>query len=164
MHKRAFVYIIVFSFLLVSCGLNRHTAQEFYNKISGINDTLDKLTTDWHDLLDKAEVTKNYSTLAPVRTNLGAFISRSRSTVASMQRIPETEALLAREDALLETQSGTVADVYPVFEQFTEFTPKRAIDSNMARLNTDLTTEKSGVADVKKLLQVIAQKNDLKKK
>lgn len=163
MQKSVLLICILVTTLISSCGLNRHTAQEFCNKISGVNDTLDKLTTDWHNLLEKAEVTKNYPELRQTRIALGSFISVSRSMIASTPRTKETEKILAMEDALLETQSNMVSEVYPAFELYSEFTPKEQIAKSLALLGSDLMNEKEKVAEIKRELDVIAIKNDVKK-
>jgi len=163
MQKSILLICILFTMLISSCGLNSHTAKEFCDKVSGVNDTLDKMTTDWHDLLDKAEVTKNYPDLLPARIALGSYISRSRSMIANTPRTKETEKILTMEDALLETQSGMVAEVYPKFEQYSEFTPKEQIARSKALLGSDLMNEKEKVAEIKRALDIIATKNDVKK-
>ncbi len=163
MHKSVLFFCLALTMLSASCSFQKKLqSQDFYSKLIVINDSLDKLTTEWHSLRDQASISKNYAALAPSRIALGAYISRSRSTVANIVTTPEIEQIKNEEDALLLNQSSMVAEVYPNFEQFNEYTPKDIMDKNIGLVSNDLMNEKSKVATIKKMLDVFAAKNKLK--
>ena len=151
MQKKALVFCLFSVVLLSSCGFQeKHEALEFYTKLSVINDSLDRMTTEWHNVRDQASVNKNYTALNPLRISLGAFIARNRSIVVNMPVTHETEKIKNDEDALLTTQTNLVAEVYPNFEQFNEYTPKEVMDKNITMLGDDLVTMKTKIASIKK--------------
>lgn len=165
MHKSLLQLLVVLSFIMSSCGMaEKHEAQEFYAKMTGINDTLDMMTTEWHTMRDEAMVKKTYNSLTPVRIKLGAYISASRSYVANVLPTKNNERVKNTMDSLLTMQSAKVADVYPAFEQLTEFTPKESVDKSITALGDDLLVVKSMTATIKKQLQLFAVKYDIKKK
>ena len=157
---RSLLFICLFSSLLMpSCGFQeKHDAQEFYSRLNSINDSLDKMVTQWHDSLDRAQLTKNYNELGAVRTRLGAFISESRLYVANTPGTSGNEKLKNLEDSLLATQSAKVSDIYPVFEQFSAFTPKDILDKNKALLYDDIDGVKMQLVGIRKA-QVAFVKN-----
>ena len=154
----------IFMLLMPSCGFKeKHEAVEFYNKITNINDTLFRMTTAWHDTLDRAVLKKNYSNLPAPRTDLGAFISRSRAMLGDMVPTPENEKLKDAEESLLEARAQRVADIYPVFEPLSELTPKETVAKNLALIRGDVDSEKAGIDTVKRFLKVYAEKYRMKK-
>ena len=163
MRKSAIILCMSFIVFCSSCGWNSHSAQEFYGKMTAINDTLDLLTSTWHDQLNKATIDKNYSALTPIRIELGAFIARSRAALPGLEQNDETEKILAKESTLLETRSSVVAEIYPNFDNLTEFTPNAEMSKNMTAVLNDLREEKAAVAEVNKMLQAIAVKYKLKR-
>ena len=163
MPGKALIYCCIAIFIVSSCGITKkHDAQEFCNRISGINDTLDNLTSDWHALFDKALIHKNFSTLFNDRVALGSYISKSRAEIANMIPNSETSKILVDEDSLLSMQATMVSDVYPNFEPLTDLTPKETIDKNVRLLLDDLGTEKAANMQIKKLLQAYGAKYNVK--
>ena len=163
--QRSFLLVFLFiSLCISSCGFkDKHDAQDFYNSITGINDSLNRMTTEWNDMLDKAIVHKNYSSLTTCRTTLGAFISESRSTVANMETASYNEKIKNNMEALLSTQSAKVAEVYPAFELYSALTPKITLDNSITQLGDDLNSEKMASESIKKSLAALASKYGLKK-
>ncbi len=150
--------------MTTSCGFQKKLQlQDTYTKITVVNDSLDKLTSQWHTLRDQASISKNYTALAPARIALGSFISRGRASVANIVVTPENEAVMNEEDQLLLNQSTLVAEVYPNFEQFNEYTPKETMDKNVSLIANDLVNVKEKVASIKKMLEKFAAKNNIKK-
>ncbi len=150
--------------MTTSCGFQKKLQlQDTYTKITVVNDSLDKLTSQWHTLRDQASISKNYTALAPARIALGSFISRGRASVANIVVTPENEAVMNEEDQLLLNQSTLVAEVYPNFEQFNEYTPKETMDKNVSLITNDLVNVKEKVASIKKMLEKFAAKNNIKK-
>jgi predicted PurR-regulated permease PerM len=165
MFRSLLFFCLITSFLFSSCGFQeKHDAQQFYNRLNGINDSLDKMVTQWHDSLDQAMLRKNYSELATIRTGIGAFISSSRSYVANTGTTAGNDRLKTLEDSLLVTQSAKVTDIYPAFEQFSLFTPKEIIDKNKALLYDDLDGVKMQLVGIRKAQAAFAAKYTLKKK
>lgn len=164
MRIRSVLFFVFITIMSSSCGFKQKLViQDFYTKVSVVNDSLDKLTTQWHTLRDQASISKNYAALSPARIELGAFISRARSAVANIPVVPELEKVKNEEDALLQNQSTMVAEVYPAFEQFNEYTPKDVVDKSVSQITNDLLDEKAKTASIKKMLADLAKKNDLKK-
>ncbi len=162
--RKSLLICVLATALLSSCGFKEKIVwQEFYTKTIAINDSLDKLTTQWHTLRDQASISKNYGNLAPARIELGSFIARARSTFANLPVTPQTEKIKNDEDALLLNQSNMVAEVYPAFEQFNEYTPKEVVDKSLGQITNDLVDEKSKVTAINKALEAFAKAHSLKK-
>jgi hypothetical protein len=142
----------------------KHDAQDFYARMAGINDSLDMFTSQWHQLRDSAMVNKNFSALAPARIQLGSFIASSRAAVANILPNGKNEGIKKDLQTLLETQSGKVAEVYPAFEQLTEFTPKETVEKNLKALGDDLLSEKAASSAIRSKLELYSIKYELKKK
>lgn len=164
MRNGLLLFTLASMLLTASCGFQKKLQlQDTYTKITVVNDSLDKLTSQWHSLRDQASISKNYSALAPARIALGSFISRGRASVANIVITPENEAIMNEEDQLLLNQSTLVSEVYPNFEQFNEYTPKETMDKNTSLIVNDLMNVKTKVAAIKKMLEKFAAKNDIKK-
>ncbi len=150
--------------LLSSCGFEeKHDAKQLYYRVAGINDTLDRMTSDWHQKLDQALVSKNFNELQPLRRELGTFISQSRLAISSVASTKGTDKVKADEDNLLATQSAMVAEVYPNFERFSALTPKEELDKALALLSNDLVAEKTAITLVKSDLDTMDAKYKIKK-
>lgn len=164
MRNLLLLFVAVLVMGISSCGVKEKlVVQEMYSKYSAINDTLDKMTTQWHNLRDQASISKNYAPLAPARIALGSFIARARSSVANIPQTAENEKLKSEEDALLLQQSTMAAEVYPSFEQFNEYTPKEVVDKSISQITDDLLNMKAKTAKVKSMMDVFVKKYDLKK-
>ena len=162
--RKSLLLCVLASAVLSSCGFKEKIVwQDFYSKTIAINDSLDKLTTQWHTLRDQASISKNYSSLAPARIELGSFIARARSTFANLPSTPQTEKMKNDEDMLLLNQSNMVAEVYPTFEQFNEYTPKEVVDKSLGQITNDLIDEKAKVSAINRALEGFAKIHDLKK-
>ena len=163
---RSLIMVCLISCLLMpSCGFQqKHDAQAFFNRLNGINDSLDRMVTQWHDSLDHAILRKSYTELAAVRTDIGVFISNSRLYVVNTVVTAENEQLKNLEDSLLVTQSEKVTNLYPVFEQFSSFTPKEILDKNKALLYDDLDAVKMQLKGIRKAESIFAAKYSLKNK
>jgi len=149
--------------LFSSCGFKeKHDAQELYLRVTGINDTLEKMTIDWHDKLDRAVVKKNFFELGPLRTALGSYISDSRNALSKMPATSANEKLRNDEDNLLSNRSAVVADVYPLFEMYSALTPKDVLKKNLLLLVHDLDSSKAHFLTVKNDLKAYADKYQLK--
>jgi len=146
-----------------SCGYYEHRErQQLYAQIKLTNDTLDRLTREWHSLLDIALRTKNFSVLNTGRIELGQFLSRRRSAIADMELPADAEPLRGSEGVFLSTQADMVADVYPKFELFNDLTPDSTIHNQLAEVSKDMGTELSWNLTIKKSLSTFASRNNLK--
>lgn len=156
---------LVTSLLISSCGFQeKHDTLEFNTRVSTINDSLDKMVTQWHDSLDHALLKQTFIELQNVRIGLGEFIAGSRLFVANTPPTKSNERLKNLEDSLLLTQSGKVAEIYPTFEQFSALTPKETLDKTKALLFDDIESIKVQLIAIRKEQAVIAGKNPKKKK
>ncbi len=162
---RGTIYICLIATLFISsCGFQeKHDTLEFNNRVNSINDSLNRMVTQWHDSLDQAMLKKTFIELQNVRISLGEFIANSRLYVANTPPTKSNEKLKNLEDSLLVTQSGKVADIYPAFEQFSALTPKESLDKTKALLFDDLDAMKAQLAAIR-IEQTIIEGNVRKKK
>ena len=151
--------ITVFS----SCSYYDHkTKQLFYDQLSGTNDSLDKMTDDWHQMLEKAVASKSFAGLAPLRTKMGLFISRNRSKIANIEVPQNLEGLRDSEEVFLSNQANTISEAYSTFEPYNDITPNEEIQNQLKLVVSDEETESSASGAIRKSLQAFAQKNGLK--
>ena len=160
--------IVLFSCLVVSlffssCGFYaQRQKQLLYTQISATNDTLDRMTREWHQLLDKAVRSKNFSTLHDNRVKIGQFISRSRSAIANAELPPDAEVLRESEGVFLSNQAVVVSDVYPQFESFNELTPDEKIQKTLIAVAGDQDNELAWKLTIRKSLDAFAIKNGIR--
>ncbi len=163
--RNTILYSLIAVFLLSSCGFEeKRGAKEFYGNVLLLNDSLNRLTNDWHTELNRANQNKSYENLINFRLRLGQFLGRNRNYIANIPINERNERLLNAEIALLENQSNLVADVYPIFEQFSSLTPKPQLDSAISKLGYDLSNQRLGIDSIKKQLDDYAKKYSFKKK
>jgi len=134
----------------------------FYDELTGTNDSLDKMTDDWHQTLDKAALSKNFSALAPLRTKMGLFISRNRAKIANIEVPKNTEGLRDSEEVFLSNQATIISEAYPTFEPYNDITPNEEIQNQLKLVASDEETETAASAAIRKSLQAFAKKNELK--
>ncbi len=163
---RGSIFICLIAIVFISsCGFQeKHDTLEFNTRVTTINDSLANMVTQWHDSLDHALLKQSYIELQNVRIGLGEFIAGSRLYVANTPPTKSNEKLKNLEDSLLVTQSAKVADIYPLFEQFSALTPKETMDKTKALLFDDLESIQAQMAAIRKEQAVIAGKNPKKKK
>jgi hypothetical protein len=165
MEKAILVGLLFIGVFLSSCDL--YTTNDklmAYNRISGINDTLDKMTNEWHRLLDNAVSGKNYSALRPYRMSIGLFLNNSRATVSGLKINPVSENLIDSEEVFLATQDSIVSELYPNFDAFTDLTPDETIQAQLKLIVGDQANEAAGSAAIRRSLTAFALKNNLNKK
>jgi hypothetical protein len=156
------VLMVVF---LSSCGFyGRKQKQELYDQIVATNDSLHRMTKEWHSILEKAVMMKNFSPLRPQRVQLAQFLSRRRSSIANLDLPPEAETLRGSEQVFLTSQSAMVSDVYPGFELYTDLTPDSTIQNHLRLVEKDMDTELAWNLTIQKSLDAFTQKNRIKKK
>lgn len=161
--QRKLVFCVFAITFFSSCGYYEHKQRQMLlSQIKVTNDSLDKMTKDWHLLLDRAVKTKSFSDLNACRISLGQFISRKRSTIADMELPADAEPLRGSEGVFLSTQSGMVSDVYPKFEAYNDSTPDSTIQNQWRQVSNDLQTEVSWNLTMKKALDAFALKNNIK--
>ncbi len=155
--------LILTSVIFSSCGFYEHRERQMlFNEITATNDSLDKLVRGWHQALEKAVFTKNFSTLGSERIKIGQFFSRRRSLIANLELPPDAHTLRESEDVFLTAQSVMVTDVYPRFEPFNDLTPRDTIQARRKLVAADQDTELAWKLTIKKSLDAFAIKNNLK--
>ncbi len=160
-------FILISSFfaitLLSSCSYYDHkTKQEFYNELAGTNDSLDRMTFDWFQGLNRAIASRNFSGLAPLRTKMGLFVSKHRAKIADIEVPPNSDGLRDSEEVFLSNQSTIITDAYPAFEPFNDITPIEDIQNQLRAVVNDQEVEAAASAALRKKLQEFARKNSLK--
>jgi len=163
MYRTSLLFLLLLGMLFSSCSYYDHkTKQSFYDLLSGTNDSLDKMTADWHQLLEKATVTKSFSGLAPLRTKMGLFMTRNRAKIADIEVPLNSDALRDSEEVFLSTQANVISEAYPPFEPFNDITPNEDIQNQMKLVVSDLESETAASAAIRKSLLAFAQRNALK--
>jgi len=163
MPRTLLLILIVVMNLFSSCGFyDQKAKQVFYELVSGTNDSLDRMTTDWHRILDRSKITKNFAALAPFRNKMGLFISRNRAKIADIEVPQSLAGLRDSEEVFLSTQANIISDAYPAFEPFNDITPEDDIQNQMKLVANDLETETSFSEAIRKSLRAYAQSNRLK--
>lgn len=148
---------------LGSCGFYEHKERiELYKQIVATNDSLDKMTREWHMLLNSAVRTGDYSALHSSRVKLGQFISRRRSVIASLEVPSDAATLRESEGVFLSTQAAMISDVYPQFEAYTALTPDETVQKSLKLVSKDLETEMAWNLTIKKSLDAFVKKQKLK--
>jgi hypothetical protein len=135
-----------------------------YTQISATNDTLDRLTREWHQLLRLSTKDKNFFRLKQCRIKIGQFLSRNRPVVANLRVRPDSQPLIDSEEAFLANQATIATDVYTPFESYNEMTPNDLINTQLKAVVNDLSTEIAGKAAMDRSLQAYIVRNKIKLK
>jgi hypothetical protein len=163
MQKTFYICCLLSVLFLSSCGFYEHRQRQVLcTQIKTTNDSLDRLTRNWHDALEKAMKTRNFSGLMPLRIQLAQFLSRRRSVIADLELPADAEALRGSEGMFLSSQVAVVTDVYPRFEQFNDLTPDSALFNRVQLVAGDVQTELSWKLTIKRALDAFAAKNGIK--
>ena len=153
MQKIAAIAIFVFLIIFSSCGLQeKKDAQVFYNRISGINDTVGNMTAKWHHMLDTGLAHKNFTGLLPVRMQLGSYLSQVRQEIGNIRTTPKNAIIKREEDLMLQRQGAMVAEIYPQFELYSEFTPREQINISLKLLGNDNVNLRTTLNQINQLL------------
>src|SRR4051812_38267424 len=101
-HKSIVILLLLPALFIASCGIfQRKEKIAVYNQVLVTNDTLDKMTQEWHMLLSKALTTKNFTYLAPHRIRMAQFLGRNRPKIANMEISPSAESIRDSEEVYL---------------------------------------------------------------
>ncbi len=163
MRKTALLFILAASVVFISC--NHYPKQDkvkLYKQLTQINDTLTFMTKEWHLLLNRAVISKNYSRLSGYRVDIARFLERSRTTVGNMRVYPESAAIIDSEMIFLGNQTAMVSEVYYKFDSYNELTPRETVEANLRLVTDDLPTEIAGSVAMKRSLEAFATRNKLK--
>jgi hypothetical protein len=162
MQKTSLIGLVLMVVLFSSCGYyERKENIALYNQIKSTNDSLDKMTREWHHMLDKAVIDRNFDSLHPLRLKMGEFLNRKRGVIANLEVPASAENLKGSEQVFLSAQANAVAEIYPAFEQFNELTPDATVKNQLKVLAGDLETETAWVITLKKSLEAFATKNNI---
>ncbi len=149
--------------LFSSCGhMERDRKYFMYYKISATNDSLELMTKEWHQLLDKAVLDNSYTTLAPYRLKMGKFLSKNRNQIGDLNITSSNEPLVDSELAFLSARATIVTDVYPKFEPFNEMTPPDLLKKQLKTVANDMENEIAANNGIKRSLYSFVVKNKLK--
>jgi len=135
-----------------------------YTQITATNDTLDKLTREWHQLLYMSTRDKNFTRLQPSRIKIGQFLSRNRAIIANMQVRQDSQNLIDSEEVYLSNQATVVSDVYTPFEEYNEMTPNDNINGQLKLVANDLNNVVSGKNAISQSLQAYLTRNKMQVK
>jgi hypothetical protein len=164
MRSRLFLIMVV-SALLASCGFReKQEAQIFYDQLNGINDTVQILTWRWYEFLDTARESQDYTVLYHKRLQLGSYLSEVRSKVANMRPTKNNEKIKNLEELFLAEQAIKVSEVYPLFEQYSGFTPNEVLNGSLKQLGNDRQHMRITINGIKKRLAEYAKLYGLKVK
>ena len=162
MVKTTLIFLIAYTVFFGSCAVfQRKEKVQVFNQITLTNDTLDKMTQEWHQMLKKAIVTKNFTYLAPHRIRMAQFLGRNRPKIANLEITPSSEAIRDSEEVFLTNQATVISEVYPLFESNNDLTPPDVVQNQLKSLGNDLENETSTSAAIKQSLNNYAKKNGL---
>ena len=151
--------------LFASCERIDHKKNlDAYYRISAINDSVDKMTKTWHQMVLKAAGDKNFTGLAPYRLNIGKFLARNREAVSNITTTEGGEMIVDSEITFLSVRAAAVSDLYPRFELFNDLTPDDVLREQLKYLPADLENEMTANAAMKKTLWAFATKNASKER
>jgi hypothetical protein len=143
--------------LLSSCGrIARQKKLELYTEISTTNDSLTKMTREWHQMLDRAVGDKQFGTLPPYRLKMGQFMNRHRSNIANIRTNEDNASILDSETNFLAARAMIISDMYPRFEAFNDMTPAENINGELRAMGDDVDSEDVGYMAMKKSLRAYA--------
>lgn len=163
MQRIVLAAIIFTSFFVSSCGFYDHRARILLCKeVGATNDSLYSMTRNWHMLLDRALITKNFGLLHDYRIKLGQFISNRRSLIANMELPADAETLRQSEDVFLSAQSDVISNIYPEFEAYADLTPDETLQRSLAKVKGDEDNVLAWKLTIRKSMEVFIQKHGLK--
>ena len=165
--EKPVLFCLLFMVVIFLSSCEFYTTKEklaTYNRISGINDSLDKMTKEWHRLLDNAVSGKNYTALRPYRLGIAGFLDRDREVVANLKMNTYSENLIDSEEVFLNNQASVVSDLYANFEIFTEMTPDETIQGQLKQVVGEQDSEMAGSRAIRRSLQAFVKNNNLKLK
>lgn len=163
---RFFLVCLLFgSFAFSSCDyVPAKKKQMIYDKISGTNDTVDKMTREWYRQLSLSLKDRNFSRLSQYRIAKAEFLSSHRSAIANLRIDAAATNLLDSEEVYLSNQAAAVNDVYTLFEAYNEMTPPDVINAQLQKIAYDQGTEITWNAAMKRSLLAYGRKDKLKMK
>ncbi|MCW3121710.1 MAG: hypothetical protein JWQ38_1202 [Flavipsychrobacter sp.] len=161
---RTFIACLVLSIAFCSCSdfVPSKKKVQVYTLISSTNDSLDKMTREWHQQLFLSTKDKSFARLRPYRIKIGQFLSRSRSEVAMLTVNKGSQNLLDSEEAFLATQANLFSETYSAFESYNDVTPNETINNQLRVASTNLSNMIASKAAIARSLQYYAQKNEVK--
>ena len=161
---RTFLVCLVISIVFCSCSGYIPAKKKLlvYAQITNTNDSLDKMTREWHQQLFLSTKDKSFARLRPYRIKIGQFLSVKRSLIANLQITPKYQNLLDAEEAFLSTQATLFSETYSSFESFNEMTPNEIINNQLMIASSNLSNMLYTKTAISRSLQYYAIKNDLK--
>ena len=163
MRKQLLLILLLAICFISSCNvLNRQKNQKVYTQILATNDSLEKKTKEWHQLLNAAIIAKDFTKLRTSRMNIGLYLARHRELVANLQYTEASTPILEREQIFLTTQANLVSELYPPFEYFNAMTPPETMQEQIKLISDDMINVTAVCTSIKRELQAFAKKNDVK--
>lgn len=161
--SRVAVCLIFIILYFASCSRFENARRyEMCSKILAVNDTLDYMTRQWHQLLARAAWDNRFSTLHPYRLKIGQYLSRSRNEISNLDVTKDAITIKDEELAFLLARATVVSETYTRFEAFNEWTPGDVIKKEMKLVTNDVESQARAAALIKKSLKVYMHKHGLK--
>lgn len=150
-------------FLLASCG-PKLTPTQLNDKIVNTNDSLMLMGQTWTTALGNAFMSKDYTTLVPIRESIGKFLDGKIEEMDNMKDVGGSEEFRKEEVEFLKYERGMVDQAFMPFEKFNANTTMDEIQTLANSLVSVSTTENEKMNQLKVLQQQYSDKNKFKLK
>lgn len=163
MNIRVSIFIIL-TILVASCNLNkREDAMKWNNTLAGINDSLFFYGKNWNEELAVAVNTRDFSQLPEQRIQMEAYIDKNIVRVQGLNDIGGSEGLKKAELSFLAFEKELIQSQFSQFERFTDSTSDQTITEAYKTLLLHTAKEQEHLAELSKLQDEYAEKNDFPK-
>lgn len=163
MRNTIWICLLLATTLLVSCAeFSKKQKINLYYEIVHTNDTLTRMTKEWHQLLKQAVREKDYNKLRAHRMAMGTYLDRRRSALGTTKVYAYSESIIDREATYLANRATIVSDTYPPFESFNALTPVETIQDQLKSVSDDLVSAIAADAGMKRALDEYIKVNKLK--
>ena len=133
-----------------------------YTELIGTNDTVNKMTRQWYQMVSVAVKTKNFSTIGAYRLTMASYLNKKREKIAELSSNADTEGIVDSEQTYLSNQAFAVADIYFTMESYNYLTPAEDIQDQMKLIIDNVNGEMAMYEVMKKALHSFAKRHALK--
>ncbi len=163
MRKQLLLISLLAIGFISSCNvMNRPKNQKVYTQIMATNDSLERKTKEWHQLLNTAIIAKDFTKLRQSRMSIGLYLARHRELVANLQHTEASTPIIEREEVFLTNQANLVSELYTPFEYFNAMTPPETMQEQIKLISDDMINVTAVCTSIRRELQTFARKNDIK--
>ncbi len=163
MATRSFILLGII-LLITSCNLHkREDAMKLNNELAAINDSLYYIGRNWNEELKIAVNTKDFTGLPAVRLQMDDYIKNKIEYVSKMRDVGGSEELRKAELHFLQFEKSLISHGFQPFESFTDSSTDEQITEAYKALLQQVGDEQEHLANLSKLQDDYAEKNDFPK-